>query len=54
MDYSRLANDVGLLCFILGISKEEQVIRDPLVGNIFENSDNIHVLNFSNVESILK
>lgn len=29
--------DVGLLCFILGISKEEQVVRDPLVGNIFEN-----------------
>jgi uncharacterized protein len=29
--------DVGLLCFILGIRKEEQVSRDPLVGSIFEN-----------------
>lgn len=29
--------DVGLLCFILGIKKPEQVSRDPLVGNIFEN-----------------
>lgn len=29
--------DIGLLCFLLGITKEEQVSRDPLVGNIFEN-----------------
>ena len=29
--------DVGLLCFLLGIRKPEQVIRDPLVGSIFEN-----------------
>ncbi len=29
--------DVGLLCFLLGIRKPEQVTRDPLVGNIFEN-----------------
>jgi len=29
--------DVGLLCFLLGIEKEEHVTRDPLVGNIFEN-----------------
>ncbi len=29
--------DVGLLCFLLGIKKPEQVSRDPLVGNIFEN-----------------
>lgn len=29
--------DVGLLCYLLGILKEEQVSRDPLVGNIFEN-----------------
>lgn len=29
--------DVGLLCYLLGIEKEEQVSRDPLVGNIFEN-----------------
>ena len=30
--------DIGLLCFILGITKESQVTRDPLVGNIFENA----------------
>jgi predicted AAA+ superfamily ATPase len=29
--------DVGLLCFLLGIEKEEHISRDPLVGNIFEN-----------------
>lgn len=29
--------DVGLLCFILGIRKEQQISRDPLVGQIFEN-----------------
>lgn len=29
--------DVGLLCFLLGIRKKEQISRDPLVGNIFEN-----------------
>lgn len=29
--------DVGLLCFLLGIRKPEQVTRDPLVGSIFEN-----------------
>lgn len=29
--------DVGLLCFLLGIRSPDQVIRDPLVGNIFEN-----------------
>jgi predicted AAA+ superfamily ATPase len=29
--------DVGLLCFLLNIRKPEQVVRDPLVGNIFEN-----------------
>lgn len=29
--------DVGLLCFLLGIEKPDQVSRDPLVGNIFEN-----------------
>lgn len=29
--------DIGLLCFILGITKENQVSRDPLVGHIFEN-----------------
>ena len=29
--------DVGLLVFLLGIEKPEQISRDPLVGNIFEN-----------------
>ncbi len=29
--------DVGLLAFMLGIEKKEQISRDPLVGNIFEN-----------------
>lgn len=29
--------DVGLLCFLLGIENESQVIRDPLIGKIFEN-----------------
>jgi hypothetical protein len=29
--------DVGLLCFLLGIRKPEQISRDPLVGSIFEN-----------------
>ncbi|MCF6237047.1 MAG: ATP-binding protein [Gammaproteobacteria bacterium] len=29
--------DVGLLTFMLGIKKKEQISRDPLIGNIFEN-----------------
>ena len=29
--------DVGLLCFLLGIRKPEQVARDPLLGGILEN-----------------
>lgn len=29
--------DVGLLVYLLGIHKPEQVSRDPLVGGIFEN-----------------
>lgn len=29
--------DVGLLCYLLGIENEKQVLRDPLVGGIFEN-----------------
>ena len=29
--------DVGLLVYLLGIEKPEQVSRDPLVGGIFEN-----------------
>ena len=28
---------MGLLCYLLGITKAEQVQRDPLVGSIFEN-----------------
>jgi predicted AAA+ superfamily ATPase len=30
-------SDLGLLCYLLGIETEEQLTRDPLVGNIFEN-----------------
>lgn len=30
-------HDVGLLVYLLGIHKSEQVSRDPLVGGIFEN-----------------
>lgn len=30
-------NEVGLLCYLLGIEDKSQVTRDPLVGNIFEN-----------------
>lgn len=29
--------EVGLLCFLLGIRERDQVTRDPLVGQIFEN-----------------
>ena len=29
--------DTGLLCFLLGIEKPHQVVRDPLVGSLFEN-----------------
>lgn len=29
--------DVGLLFYLLGIETEDQLARDPLVGNIFEN-----------------
>lgn len=29
--------DVGLLCYLLGIRESEQITRDPLVGQIFEN-----------------
>lgn len=30
-------SDTGLLCYLLGIAEPAQVMRDPLVGNIFEN-----------------
>src|SRR5690606_11194561 len=29
--------DVGLLVYLLDIEKPEQITRDPLVGNVFEN-----------------
>lgn len=29
--------DIGLLCYLLGIRQPDQITRDPLVGNIFEN-----------------
>lgn len=29
--------DTGLLCYLLGIERVEQVRRDPLIGNLFEN-----------------
>jgi len=29
--------DTGLLCYLLGIERVEQVSRDPLIGNLFEN-----------------
>jgi Predicted ATPase (AAA+ superfamily) len=29
--------DTGLLCYLLGIETTDQVSRDPLVGNLFEN-----------------
>lgn len=29
--------DTGLLCYLIGIEKPSQVMRDPLFGNIFEN-----------------
>lgn len=29
--------DTGLLCYLLGIERVDQVARDPLIGNMFEN-----------------
>ncbi len=29
--------EIGLLTYLLGIRTEEQMVRDPLIGNIFEN-----------------
>jgi uncharacterized protein len=29
--------DTGLLCYLLGIERIEQVARDPLIGSLFEN-----------------
>jgi len=36
--------EIGLLAYLLGIEKNTQVRRDPLVGNIFENLAVIEVL----------
>jgi len=36
--------DVGLLCYLLGINKKEQIVRDPLVGQLFENLVVIEVM----------
>jgi len=36
--------EIGLLAYLLGIEKNTQVSRDPLVGNIFENLAVIEVL----------
>jgi len=36
--------DVGLLCYLLGIRETDQITRDPLVGQIFENLVVIEVL----------
>ena len=29
--------DIGLVCYLLGITEISQVTRDPLIGNLFEN-----------------
>ena len=29
--------ETGLLCYLLGIEKKEQISRDPLIGSLFEN-----------------
>lgn len=36
--------DVGLLAYVLGIETPSQVLRDPLLGNIFENLMVVEVL----------
>lgn len=36
--------DTGLLCFLLGIENPQQVARDPLIGQLFENLVVIDVL----------
>ncbi|MDP2751074.1 MAG: ATP-binding protein [Rhodocyclaceae bacterium] len=36
--------DTGLLCYLLGIEKKEQVLRDPLLGSLFENLIILEVL----------
>jgi predicted AAA+ superfamily ATPase len=41
--------DTGLLCFLLGIENPQQVARDPLIGQLFENLVVIDVVkNFYN------
>lgn len=36
--------DTGLACYLLGIKNAEQVSRDPLVGNLFENMVILEIL----------
>ena len=36
--------DTGLLCYLLGIERVEQVSRDPLIGSLFENLVVLEVL----------
>lgn len=36
--------DTGLACYLLGIKSAEQVSRDPLVGNLFENMVILEIL----------
>lgn len=36
--------DTGLACYLLGIKNAEQVSRDPLVGNLFENMVALEIL----------
>ena len=36
--------DTGLACYLLGIKNPEQVARDPLVGNLFENMVILEIL----------
>lgn len=36
--------DTGLACYLLGINNAQQVSRDPLVGNLFENMVALEIL----------
>ncbi len=36
--------DTGLACYLLGIKNAEQVSRDPLMGNLFENMTVLEIL----------
>ncbi len=39
-------NDTGLLCWLLGIETEQQLIRDPLFGSVIENMVILEALKF--------